>query len=156
MKIHPFVRYTLPLLMWLSLMFSASSDAGSSAHTRPLVQSLLRRFLPSVAHQLPSDLVDRIDFNLRKSAHVTEYLLLAILAYRAIRGSSSHFRNRQVLFPMVLGIVFAISDEWHQSFVPSRWAVAADVVYDSFGVTLGTLLCQWRAQQQREKKQKSS
>lgn len=143
MKFPPFVRYTLPLLVWLSLMFTASSDIGSAANTRPLVQSLLRRFLPAVAQRLPSEMVDRIDFCLRKGAHVTEYLILAALAYRAIRGSSTRFRKRHGLFPLTLGIAFAVSDEWHQSFVPSRWGIATDVIYDSVGVVLGTALCLW-------------
>ncbi|WP_395139356.1 VanZ family protein [Armatimonas sp.] len=148
---RPFVRYTLPLLIWMSFIFMMSGDTGSTQHTRPLMRSILRRLAPSLAAQLTPTQVDRIDFNIRKTSHVLEYLLLALLAYRAARGGSPHFRSRHVLFPLVLGIGFAASDEWHQSFIPSRWGVAADVLYDSFGVTLGTLLSQWREQLQREK-----
>ena len=146
-----FVRYTLPLLIWMGFIFTMSGDSGSAEHTRPLMHSILRRLAPSLAAQLTPAQVDRIDFNIRKTSHVLEYLLLALLAYRAARGGSPHFRSRHVLFPLVLGIGFAASDEWHQSFVPSRWGVAADVLYDSFGVTLGTLLSQWHEQLQREK-----
>ena len=146
-----FVRYTLPLLVWMGFIFYMSGDNGSTQHTRPLMRSILRRLAPSVAAQLTDAQVNRIDFNIRKTSHVLEYLLLALLAYRAARSDSPRFRSRHVLVPLLLGVGYAASDEWHQSFVQSRWGVAADVLYDSFGVTLGTLLSQWREQVQHEK-----
>ena len=147
-----FIRYVLPLLVWMGFIFFLSSDSGSTQHTRPAVHSLLRRLAPALAAQLTPEQVARVDFNIRKTSHVMEYLLLALLAYRAIRGDSKLFRSRHVLFPLLFGIAYAASDEWHQSFIPSRWGVAADVLYDSFGVTLGTLLAQWREQLQSLKK----
>jgi VanZ family protein len=148
---HRFVRYTLPLLLWLCLIFTMSTDRGSAAHTRPLVHSLLRKLAPTLAAQLTPVQLERVDFNLRKTGHVTEYLILALLAYRAAKKDYPKFRSRHVLLPVLLGLLFAASDEWHQSFIPSRWGVAADVFYDMFGVILGTLLCQWREQFQSEK-----
>jgi VanZ family protein len=146
-----FARYTLPLVLWLSLIFAMSTDTGSAARTQPLVHSVLRKYLPSLAAQLTPSQLERVDFNIRKTSHVMEYLILALLAYRAIRADHPRFRSRHVVFTMLLGILYAASDEWHQSFIPSRWGVAADVVYDSFGVALGTILSQWREQLFHEK-----
>lgn len=144
-----FVRYTLPLLVWMGLIFFMSGDRGSAQHTRPLMQSILRRVAPALAAQLTPAQVDRIDFNIRKTSHVLEYLLLALLAYRAARADSKSFRSRHVLIPIFLGVGYAASDEWHQSFVPSRWGMASDVIYDSLGVMIGTVLSQWREQLDR-------
>ena len=146
-----FFRYIVPLVLWLSMIFTMSTDSGSAAHTRPLIHSLLQKFLPGLAAQLTLSQLERVDFNIRKTSHVMEYLILALLAYRAIRADHPRFRSRHVLFPLLMGILYAASDEWHQSFIPSRTGVAADVVYDSFGISLGTILSQWREQLFHEK-----
>lgn len=148
---HRFVRYKLPLILLLAMMFSASGNGGSTQHTRPALRSLLWRIAPALAARLQPHQVNRIDYNIRKTAHVTEYCLLAVLAYRAIRRDHPHFQSRQILFPLVLGVGYAASDEWHQSFVPSRTSSVVDVVYDSLGVMIGCVLCQWHAQLQQLK-----
>jgi VanZ family protein len=68
---------------------------------------------------------------LRKCAHMTEYAILAVLLYRAL-GS--------VLPTLVLGILYAGSDEFHQGFVHGRHASPFDVSFDACGLTLGLLL----------------
>ena len=146
-----FALYTLPLLLWMGFIFSLSTDRGSSEHSRPLIEVILHKLVPTLAAQLSPAQFERLDFDLRKTGHVTEYLILTLLAYRAVQTDSRRFRSRHVLFPLFLGLLYAASDEWHQSFVPSRWGVASDVLYDMFGVTLGTVLMQWREQFQREK-----
>lgn len=135
--------YVGPLLLWMCFIFAASTDAGSADNTRPMVSSILRRLLPAVARQLSPETVDRIDWNIRKTAHITEYALLAVLAYRAVTFDRPTFRNRDVLLPLLISVAYAASDEYHQSFTVTRGAAAADVTYDSFGATIGLLLCLW-------------
>ena len=151
---HRFVRYTLPLLLMLGMMFYVSGDWGSTKHTRPALRSILWRVAPALAARLHPEQVNRIDYNIRKTAHVTEYCLLAVLAYRAVRRDSTRFQSRQILFPILLGVGYAAGDEWHQSFVPSRTSSVEDILYDSLGVMLGSVLCQWRAQLQQLKQNK--
>jgi VanZ family protein len=138
------LRYTLPLLLWLGFMFFMSGGIGSAQNTNPVMNSLLRKFLPWIADQLTPEWVDRIDFNIRKTAHVTEYCILTVLAFRAVTRGRGQFRNGDVLWPFLIGVGWAISDEYHQSLIPSRWGVAADVFYDTVGVLIGLLLCVWR------------
>lgn len=125
-------------------MFFMSGGAGSADNTNPVVNSLLRKFFPWLANQLTPEMVDRVDFNIRKTAHVTEYAILATLLFRAFTRGRSTFRNGDVLWPLILGIAWAAGDEYHQSFIPSRWAAAADVFFDTTGVILGLMLCLWR------------
>src|SRR5262245_17387971 len=61
------------------------------------------------------------DTILRKGAHVTEYGILTLLLLRAIRHSFSSLSRRGVAAAGALtAILYAISDEIHQSFVPRR------------------------------------
>ena len=135
--------YVGPLLLWMALIFSLSTDAGSAARTRPAVGGIVRRLLPNADAVLSPDLIERIDWNLRKTGHVTEYAILAALAYRAFRFGNPTFRSRNLVGAFFLSVLFAASDEYHQSFHASRGAAAADVTFDTFGVTTGLLLSLW-------------
>jgi VanZ family protein len=65
----------------------------------------------------------------RKLAHFTEYAILGWLAARAFRTSPRPaIRERWFLISATLIVTFALLDEFHQSFVPSR----TGTVYDSF------------------------
>ena len=70
----------------------------------------------------------------RKIAHFAEYALLALLAARAFRGSSRNgLRERWFLASLILVVVYALLDEYHQSFVPSRTGTIYDSLIDIAG-----------------------
>ncbi len=126
------------------MIFSASTDAGSAEKTNPLVGRIIATVAPGLAARLSPDQIDRIDWNIRKTAHVTEYALFAILAFRALAFGNPRFRSRNAYGPILIAVLYAATDEYHQSFVPSRGAAASDVFYDGTGALIGTVLCLWR------------
>ena len=71
------------------------------------------------------------DTILRKSAHVTEYAILALLLMRAIGRETPAF---------LIGVGYAVTDELHQHFVRGRHASPIDVAIDSTGVLIGILV----------------
>jgi len=73
------------------------------------------------------------DLILRKGAHITEYAVLAFLLVRALGREAP---------ALALGILYAASDELHQSFVRGRHASPVDVAIDTVGLLLGLLA--WR------------
>lgn len=76
------------------------------------------------------------DLVLRKLAHVVEYAILGALLQRALGRVAPAF---------ALGVAYAVSDEFHQTFVPGRSGTPLDVLIDSVGVALGVLAWRWRA-----------
>ena len=133
-----FLRYWLPLLVWLGVIFLGSTNLMSAEHTSRLIVPILLWLKPGMAP-------DRILFILivmRKSAHVSEYAILALLLWRALRSGPTLRTKRPVLFGAVLVacIVFAASDEFHQSFVKSRTPSVRDVLLDVAGAFLGLLI----------------
>ena len=80
-KLRVFLKYWLPVLLWMALIFSASSDTGSFARSSRIVAPLLRWLFP----HLPEDTVNFIVLLVRKCAHLTEYAVLALLLWRALR-----------------------------------------------------------------------
>lgn len=69
-----------------------------------------------------------IHFIVRKLAHFTEYAILGVLAARAFRNLPRWF-----LISAALVAVYALLDEYHQSFVPSRTASILDSFIDMAG-----------------------
>ncbi len=78
-----------------------------------------------------------LDLVLRKAAHAGEYAILGSLLLRAIGRELPSF---------VAGVLYAVSDELHQHFVPGRVGAPLDVAIDAGGVLLGILaLSRWRS-----------
>ncbi len=73
------------------------------------------------------------DLVLRKIAHAAEFAILGLLLARAVGRAR---------LAVVLGILYAVSDEVHQSFVPGRQGSALDVALDAAGVALGVFAWQ--------------
>jgi VanZ family protein len=71
------------------------------------------------------------DLVLRKIAHVVEYAILGALLFRATGRARVAFG---------LGVLYAMTDEFHQTFVPGRVGAAHDVVIDAAGIALGVLV----------------
>lgn len=92
---------------------------------------------------------DPVSFLLQKSGHFLEYALLALVLYRAVRGTLWILRGTGTggnegdadpelargpyLWALALTILYAISDEWHQSVIPHREPTLRDVLIDTAG-----------------------
>lgn len=90
------------------------------------------------------------DLILRKIAHMLEFFILAALLYRAFKGSFKLSAFFLVFWPLFLTFLYAVSDEWHQSFVPTRAASAIDVLIDSMGIILFLIIIKYKPIAQKE------
>jgi VanZ family protein len=132
------------------IIFSASGDSNSAARSSRIIAPLVRWLLPD----LPEESVQGVVLFVRKCGHVTEYAVLALLLWRALRGSakSGNPRWRWSKAGLALGItaLYAVSDELHQTFVPARQGSVWDVLLDTSGAVLA-LLCLWAAGRLRKR-----
>jgi len=121
----------------MAAMFTASTDLGSAEHTGSVLEPVLRFFLPDLA----PGTFDLVHAAIRKTAHLTEYAILAILLVRALEGAVgrrlSAWRSRALPFAWLLAAAFAATDEFHQTFVASRGPSARDVLLDVIGAMAG-------------------
>jgi VanZ family protein len=140
-----------PMLIMMIGIFIVSSDLGSADHTRPVLASIVKRFLPWLAKQMTPEMIDVTDYVIRKVAHVTEYTILSILVSRSF-GVASSSSLRQRILPTVITSLYALSDEYHQSFVPSRGATYTDVMWDTLGASIGSGLLLWIQQKRTDRK----
>lgn len=126
------VGYWLPPLLWMGLIWSVSSNIGSADHSAGLFGWIVSALFPwatppqiALAHLV-----------VRKVGHVVEYAILAALWFRALYAGRRLPSTQSALTALAISVAWAIVDEVHQSFVPSRTGSSLDVVLDSTGATL--------------------
>ena len=132
MNTRLFIKYWLPVLLWMTFIFIGSTDLMSAEHTSRFIGPFLRWFAPDMTDAT----VASIQLFVRKCAHLMEYAILSALLLRALRQHL--LAARSVAF--VLAALYAIVDEVHQSFVPSRTGSLWDVVTDAIGAFLGLVI----------------
>ena len=76
------------------------------------------------------------DHLLRKIAHVTEYLILTFLLYRAFKRAFALDPLSLFFYPAMISFFYAVSDEAHQLFVPNRNGDPLDVCIDCLGIVI--------------------
>jgi VanZ family protein len=138
MNFMRFVKYWLPLLVWLGVIFVGSTDLMSAQHTSPFIVPFLRWLDPHISWAA----INTIHTVIRKLGHVCEYAILALLLWRALCSGPTLRTKTSILFTAVVlaCAVFAACDEFHQSFVRSRTASGRDVLLDCAGAFLGALI----------------
>ncbi len=124
------------IFLWMSLIFylshqpAAQSDQLSIGITELILQKI-RKILPII--ELDIEVFNHI---VRKNAHFFAYLILGVLVINGLNrsGMSGH---KQIMLSTIICILYAISDEVHQSFVPGRGPGVMDVLIDSAGAIVG-------------------
>jgi len=133
-----FLRYWAPVLVWLVLTFVGSTNVLSVANTSRFIIPFLHWLKPGMTEDATWGIIVVI----RHCAHVGEYMVLAILVWRALRwGTSISMRMSTLCGVALLGCaLFAASDEFHQTFVKSRTPSVRDVLLDVGGASVGLLI----------------
>jgi VanZ family protein len=110
-----FIKYWIPVIIYAIVIFYMSSVQGED--------------IPSLfAYQ---DVV----------AHIVEYALFAVLINRAVKAYFPHLAYRsRFLWIVFYSMLYALTDEFHQSFVTGRVPSLVDVSYDCIGICLTNIL----------------
>lgn len=110
-KMQNLVKFWLPVIFWLVMIYILSS--------RPT----------SVVSE-----IDWRDFFFKKTLHLIEFGILFVLFYRAFKKTTK--LSQVVIWAFLLTAFYAISDEYHQTFVPGRTGNLRDVFIDSGGALI--------------------
>jgi VanZ family protein len=135
------LRAYLPVLLWMAVIFMASTDIGSTRHTSRIIGPILRWFKPDVSDQT----IKAVQTVVRKTGHLSEYAALGFLIWRGrrIAGARGGWVWREFWIAVGCAGAYACTDEFHQLFVSSRQASIFDVMIDTCGATAGMLLLRW-------------
>ena len=142
MKRRP-VRYALLLLalVWMTLIFgfsaqSATESGGLSALITEPLTNLIVKYSAEMSSAQRAELYEIVDDIVRNLAHFCEYMVLGMLMTAVLRA----FGIKNALWPWVAGLVYAVTDEWHQSYSPGRSSDPMDVLIDAAGVLCGVAI----------------
>jgi VanZ family protein len=111
------VFYWLFVIVWCGFIFFLSSKPGLAVATGFL------------------------DFATRKPAHVMVYLILFILLFNALSCTFNNFKKTNlIILSFAVTVLYGISDEIHQSFVPLREGKVLDIIFDALGAVIGSYI----------------
>ncbi len=133
------------LVIWMGVIFYFSSQTGeeSSEMSGGIIQMVARfiwRDYENLSILEQTARLDSLTFVVRKGAHFTEYGILGFLASGFLstwKLKCKHFCGIRVGIAWCFSILYAVSDELHQSFSDGRSPKAFDVLVDSCGALAG-------------------
>ena len=81
-----------------------------------------------------------LDFIVKKGGHALGYGLLALFYLRGMKGDRTEIDSRWLYMAWLMAILYSVTDEFHQSFVPGRHPAVTDVMIDAVGSGLALVL----------------
>ncbi len=105
-----FVYYWLPAFAWMIIIFLMSSRTRVT-----LTESYWT------------------DFAFFKTLHITEYAILNTLLFRAFYSEKLSLKQ-SLVYAICISLFYAFTDEFHQTYIPSRTGTLRDVLIDSVGI----------------------
>ena len=132
----------MAVIFWFSARDADVSTEDSFRAGRIAAELVVPGFRDMTAGEQQA-VLESLDHPVRKTAHFLEYAVLGVLlAGGFLQPECGRDRIRlQGFRAWASGTGYAVSDEFHQLFVPGRACMPADVLLDSAGVLAGTLLC---------------
>lgn len=109
-----FFKFWGPIIFWMGIIFIFSS-------------------IPNLKSNLEEDYI------LRKIAHIFEFAILTFLFFRALRQEKISF-VKMLIFSVIFSVFYALTDEYHQTFVLNRHGTLKDVGIDSVGIFIVGLI----------------
>jgi len=95
-------------------------------------------FILSAIPDLKTDL--KQDFLLRKIAHMVEFGILCFLVVCALSKENLDIK-KIIIYSIIFSLFYALTDEYHQTFIEGRQGTLRDVGIDSIGILIAGLVC---------------
>lgn len=127
------------VILWMGIIFYLSHQPANQSNE--LSTGISEKITEVVKKITNSSNMNTVNFNhiIRKLAHFTAYFILGVLVINALEQKYS-LDGKLILGSIIICILYAISDEFHQAFIPGRGPAAFDVFIDSLGASTGILI----------------
>ena len=129
------------LFIWLIIIFllSAMPSSESGKQSKLLLKdtiNIVNKISNNKLSSLDNNVINKLHKPFRKLMHIFVYFILSILFLISLKNSKYNI----YIITIILCIIYAISDEYHQSMVVGRCARLLDVYIDSIGVLFGCFI----------------
>lgn len=133
------------LILWILIfvwmitifMFSAQNGDESSELSQGFLRTFILRFTPD---NISEDIVNMMEYIIRKCAHMTEYAVFGILVFYQIKLYRLFEKEwNWIVMAVICVMIYASTDEIHQLFVGGRSGRFTDVLIDTAGGFIGIM-----------------
>lgn len=128
----------ITILYCAAIFITTASPSMTGNSTKSFIAEILK---------LTPEQAATLNFLFRKSVHLCAFGVLALLIYQC-------FDREKYVWPWILTIVYAATDELHQAFIPSRTGSIIDVGIDSLGAIIALTLARVYMEFRKSKLQK--
>ena len=122
------------LIALFSIIFGFSNQDGeeSSSISREITDNVTKNIksIQGLKKSEKENILGKIEIVIRKLAHFSLYTLVGILTMSLMSTYNIKQKNR-IKISLGIGIIYAISDEIHQTFIPERSGMPQDVLIDT-------------------------
>ncbi len=126
-KVYILISWVL-VLICMGIIFSLSAQVAEES--QELSDSFIRRLFDFLGIELNSDFI-------RTMAHMLEFMGLSLLIFNAVYSTWENKLTPVIAFTGT--VLYAITDEVHQFFVPGRAFQLIDILVDSTGALVGVI-----------------
>ncbi len=127
------------VILWMALIFFFSHQPATESSE--LSSGITRRITDIIEGTAPNININQESLShiIRKCAHFGIYLVLGFLVTYALNHNNIS-RQKIILLAFLICLLYAISDEIHQLYIPGRSGQVSDVLLDSAGGLVGIVL----------------
>ena len=139
LKIQRIIFAILTILTFVTIfIFSNQNGEASGTTSRGFTKKVIEilRLDRNLSENEKENLIENSQFIIRKLAHFTIYTIAGINIYGFFNTYNMKKKNK-ILSAILIGVLYAISDEIHQMFSGERTPAIRDVIIDSCGVLFG-------------------
>ena len=141
-KILRIILISLLFITFLQIFgFSSQTGEKSSGVSRKVTVAVTNNVekIQKLEYSEKEKVLDKVEHVIRKLAHFSIYTLVGVLMMALMSTYDIPERNR-IIISILVGFIYASSDEFHQLFVDGRSAMFTDVLIDTAGTFLGILI----------------
>lgn len=133
------------LISWMGVIFAFSAQKGSDSGemSRSVAIKVAEVIYPdyeSLDENSKIEVINKFSMPVRKMAHFAEFFVLGTLSFIFFSTFGKLSFGLRLLLPLILGVLYAVSDEIHQLFVSGRACKLADVLIDFAGALLAVVI----------------
>ena len=128
------------ICMTTIFMFSSDTADESSEKSGSIIITITEKIIGrELTNKEKRIYLDKYDFWIRKTAHFIIYLLLGFLIISLLKEYTT-INKKSIIISIIISLLYAISDEIHQAFVPGRSCELRDMLIDISGGIIGTYI----------------
>lgn len=153
------------VLVWCFIIFNFSNmdTTESNTKSKDTINKVIDTTIETsnkvgIIENIPTkeektELINNLNKPLRKCMHAFIYFILAILVLNALK--ISNISKNKYLLTIIICFIYALTDEYHQTFINGRTGQFSDVLIDTIGTVIGTIIYKLITDKILQKKQKN-